>query len=255
MSSRIAYNNILESGTVTVTSEATGYPKENAFDWLPFDYWKANAAGTVYLTVDMGANTVVDYWALAFHDLHDHSGTIKPQYSSDNFSADINDLDTVQTPSNGNVIFRPVTQRNVRYYRFEISSTSVASYIGALALGQALTLPGHVPLPFTPPALERKNKILNNFDDLGNFMGSSKVTNGFAFTLEQKIITAAWIDSNWDALADHIEVKPFFYLWDYENRPTEAAFCRANKITYPKRNNPNLYDFAIEGNALIRTTL
>jgi len=251
MTSFIGYNNILESGAVTVTSEATGFAKENAYDWTPYDWWQALAAGTVYLTVDMGVNTIVDYWALGFHNLDDNSGTIKPQYSSDNFASDINDLDTVQTLTNGLPIMRPVTQRNVRYYRFEINSTGSASFIGLLALGKILQLPAHVPLPFGSPVLQRDKKILNNISDTGNHLRSSVFAAGYDFIIQQKLITNAWIDTNWDAFADHAEIKSFFYMWDYENRPTEIILAKAYDIAYPMRNEPNRNDFSLKCKGLI----
>ena len=251
MSSYIGYNNILETGTVTVTSEANSFFKENAYDWLPWDYWKAAAAGTVYLTVDMGVATPVDYWALAFHDLADHSGTIKPQYSSGATSPiSWSDLDTIQTPTDNQMIFRPVTSVNVRYYRFEISSTTLASAIGSLALGQYLTLERGMQ-GFTTPYHGRNKKILNSIGETGNPLGSTVYSLGQKFKITQMNVTPAWIDANWDDLIDHIEVKRFFFMHDYENKPLEVAFCWTDKISHPKYNNNNLKDFSIDCRALI----
>lgn len=252
MTAYIGYNNILESGTVTVTSEANGFSKENAYDWLPRDWWKAAGAGTVYLTVDMGVATTVDYWALAFHDLADNSGTIKPQYSSGSTSPIAwSDLDTIQTPTADQMIFRPVTSVNVRYYRFEINSTSVASYIGALSLGQALTLPMNIRAPFTTPYHGRNKKILNSVSETGYPIGSSVISIGQKFMIEQKNVTPAWISSNWEALIDHVEIKPFFFMHDYEDAPSEVVFAWREKIKYPSYNNNSLQDFSIECNALL----
>ena len=59
----ILYNSLIPSATtITVTSEAAGFAKENAYDWLTFDYWKPSAAGTVYYTMDFGAAVAVDGW-------------------------------------------------------------------------------------------------------------------------------------------------------------------------------------------------
>jgi len=40
----IVYHNVLAEETVTVSSEATGFEKENAFDGIPVDYWKPTAS-------------------------------------------------------------------------------------------------------------------------------------------------------------------------------------------------------------------
>ncbi len=253
MTAYIGYNNIFETGTVTVTSEATGYEKENAYDWLSGDWWQASAAGTVYITVDMGSATTVDYWALAFHDMADNSATIKPQYSSGSTSPfNWSDLDTVQTPSaNNEMIFRPVTSVNVRYYRFEITSTGNASFIGAVAMGQSLTLQRPLMSPFVTPYHGRNKKIMNSITEGGNFVGKSVYRNGYQFEIDQRNVTPAWVSSNWEALADHVEIKPFFFLYDYEDAPTEVAFCWTNGINNPTYNADAYMDFSLDCGALI----
>ena len=163
MTAYIGYKNLFDTASsVAVTSEASGFEKENAYDWLTYDWWKAAAAGVVYITLDMGSAVSADYWALASHDLPDNSGTIKAQYSSDNFAADINDFDTVQTPSDNAPIFRKVTSRSARYFRFEINSTGAASLIGQLCIGEVLTLPSGIPIGFTPPNFNRDHTVLNS---------------------------------------------------------------------------------------------
>lgn len=92
----ILHTNKVESATtITVTSEATGFEKEKAYDHRTSTSWKADAAGTVYFTVDMGSPVAVDSWACYGQDLFNNSGEIKLQYSSDNFSVNIQDFDDI----------------------------------------------------------------------------------------------------------------------------------------------------------------
>jgi len=234
VTSYVGLTNLVKSGTVTVTSEATGFEKENAQSYKTSSWWQAGAAGTVYFTIDMGANATVDSWGIVGHDLVDNSGTIKPQYSTDNFAADTNDLDTVQTPSNKAAIFRKVTSRNVRYYRFEIASTSVASFIANFYLGVALALPKGMSSGFSPANLNRDRMVFNNMSVGGNYLGRVLIRKGAKVMIQQKNITRTWIDANWTGVADHVELYPFYFIWDQETFPAEAAYCMANEITYPK---------------------
>lgn len=224
MTAYLGHTNLIPGGTVTVTSEATGFEKENAYDDFPSDFWKAGAPGTVYLTVDMGVNTNVDWWGVAFHDLADNSGTIKPQYSNDNFAADTNDLDTVQTPSDGSVIFRNVSDPNQRYYRFEISSGGVASSIGALYFGSATALQRGMRPGFTPPRFARDTKTMVNKSEGGASLGLSLIQEGYKFNISQNHVDTSWMDSNWLDLIQALEVNKFWFVWDLENRPTEAIY-------------------------------
>ncbi|MES0444988.1 MAG: hypothetical protein ABUJ92_00445, partial [Desulfobacterales bacterium] len=83
-------NKIESASSITVTSEAAGFEKEKAYDHRTSTSWKAAATGTVYYTVDMGTSVDVSAWAC--YAKGDYA-SIKPQYSNDNFAADINDLD------------------------------------------------------------------------------------------------------------------------------------------------------------------
>ncbi len=247
MTAYIGYDNKIDAATVTVTSEVTGFEKENAYDNRSNDSWNAGAAGTVYFTVDLGSAVAIDWWGVAFHNLANNSGTIKPQYSTDNFAADTNDLDTVQTPSDASVIFRNVTQRTVRYFRFEIVSTGSPSNIGAFYFGSALALQRGLPPGFITPKLARINDVTNYKSEGGHFIGRSVVSEGRKFSIKQKVVTPAWIDSNWEALADSLEIAPFWYVWDQENRPTEAAWCWTDKRPkYPKYTDAYFQDFEIK---------
>jgi hypothetical protein len=235
MTAYIGYDNHLANGTVTVTSEESGYPKENAWDWLLTDWWKANAPGVVYVTVDMGAAVNADYWAIAGHNLHLNSGNIKPQYSSDNFSSDIHDFDSQYTPSNGNPYLRKVTQRNARYFRFLVNSIDVASLIGQLCIGNILELPSGMPAGFIPPSLAHSDEVYSNVSDGGQFIGRSVIRNGKRFTISQEVILPSWFDNNWQGLYDHIVKKPFFFAWDYENYQTDITFCWSDGNIDPPR--------------------
>ena len=228
MTDYIAYDNKIETATVTVTSEASGFAKENAYDWLTRDWWKAAAAGTVYFTVDFGVAVSIDYWAVGFTDLADNSGSIKPQYSATGaWAGEEVDFDSLYTPAAGDsaVKFRKLTAVSARYWRFVVSSTGNASAIGLLMLGQALTLPTGVQPPFSPPNFARKNKVFNNRSEAGAFLGRSLVRKGAEFSISKKNIDPDWMRNNFPALADHIEVKPFLYCWNYENHANETAYC------------------------------
>jgi len=246
MSTSIGYTNLVKTGTVTVTSEASGFEKENAQSYKTSTWWKASAAGTVYFTIDMGSAVTVDSWGIIGHNLFDNSGTIKAQYSSDNFAADTNDLDTVQTPSANIAIFRKATSRSARYYRFEIASTGSASFIGNFFLGAALDLPNGMTSGFSPASLNRDRDIFNNMTQGGNYTGRILRSKGSEVSISQRNVTRAWVDSNWAALADHIELYPFYFAWDTTNFPADAAYCMAQKINYPSYSDNTYMRFNID---------
>ena len=48
---RIGFKNLFTTTGVTVTAstEQVGYEKENAYDWLGYDWWKANSLGESWI--------------------------------------------------------------------------------------------------------------------------------------------------------------------------------------------------------------
>jgi len=235
MSAYIGHINLVKSGTVTVTSEATGFEKENAQSWKTSSWWKAIAAGTVYFYIDMGAAVDVDCWGITGHNLTANAGTIKPEYSATGaWAGEGPDFDSIQTPDNNQAIFHKVTSRNARYFRFEIASTGAASFIANLFLGEALQLEREMPLGFSPANLNRDRKVFNNMSVNGQYLGRTLRSKGAKVVIDQKLVSRGWVDTNWEAFANHIELYPFYFAWDTANYPEEVAYCMANKIAYPR---------------------
>lgn len=249
----IGYVNLLEDAATSATSEATGYPKENAYDGLTFDGWKAGAAGTVYFTADLGSAQSVDYWACAAHDLHQRSGTIKLQYSADNFSVDINDVGAAVTPSDGGVIFRTFTAVSARYWRFEVSSTTVASFIGALALGPRLDIPEGMAIGFVPPTLSYDDEVTNQRAEGGAFLGRSVLRYGAETEMRFDLVDPAWVRSDWKPFMEHARTRPFFLSWDVDNYPAEAVFAWSDgKIPAPKYSHSTWMSVSMRIKGLVR---
>lgn len=234
MSSLIGATNLIKSGAVTTTSDASGYEKENAQSWTTSAWWKANASGIVYYYIDMGSAIDIDCWGFAGSNLADNSGTIKPEYSATGaWAGEESDLDSIHTPTKNITVFKKVTGVNARYFRFEIDSTASASFFANLFLGEVLALERGMTQGFSPANLNRDRKIFNNMTNGGNYTGRILRHNGSKVRVVQEEITRTWLDANFDDLADHAELYPFYLLWDEESYPTEAAYCITNKITYP----------------------
>ena len=246
----IGYENIFETGTVSVDSEDADYPKENAYDWLayPGDVWKPATSGTHYITVDAGSAVSADYWAAYSHDID----SIKLQYSSDNFAADINDVGSAVSPSGNGVIYKEFTSISARYWRFEVIKSGSVSSLGVVALGEKLTIPESVQVGFTPANLARKNQYLNSVADDGSFLGRKLIRSGAEFNLSFGLLTPAFVRNSWDVFIQHAEAKPFFFAWDYGNYPDEAAYCWTDKkIKPPVYYMPNFMRVSLKVNANI----
>ena len=223
---KIGYENLFETvgAAISATSEAAGFPKENAFDWLTFDWWKASAAGTVYLTVDLLSAKSVDYFALFAHDLHNNSGTVQLQWSTDNFSGSINSIGSNHTPSDSRPIFESFASQSARYWRLKVVSTGAASLLGCAAFGAMLDMAKNAQIGFRPPL---GDVVDGNSQRAvkGAFLGRSVNIRASDLEFSFKGLQDAFIRSSWQPFREHAEAKPFFVSWDEDGHSDEAAFC------------------------------
>jgi hypothetical protein len=245
MSQIIAYANLLRNSGITITAstEATGYEKENIYDWLTFDYWKPTAV-PAYLTVDFGSAVAVDYFGLAAHDLADNSADIVLQYSTDDFSADINDAFTAVTPSDNAPILKTFTSVSKRYWRIKL--TGGISSLGVAAFGARLDVDTVLPVGYRPMTQGQSNRILTSESDGGQFLGRSVLSQAIKGAIQLDYLTKSWVRTNWPTLRDHIEQYPFFYLGEPDNYPDEVQLVWLDgKLDPPRYSHPTLMSVKI----------
>lgn len=116
--------NILETGTLSVTGTAdTGYSEPRLYDRQPSLYWKDTVTEAKSFTLDQGAtdNLAVDCLLIPKHNFD--AADMSFQYSTDNFSGDINDAVTAWTQGDNLQIVKPMTAAlTKRYWRVTLSS-------------------------------------------------------------------------------------------------------------------------------------
>lgn len=254
MTSYIGYNNFFREGTVTASSEQGNLYKENAYDGFTYDWWAPNSGSPETLTVDMGAGFEADYWAMGFaNSLNNNNANVAVEYSdfsdfSVMFSFDFRDW----SGASDDMYMAVVSPKTARYWRFRIWGNA-PSPIAVVAIGKVLALPREVPLGFVSPLNARDTTVLNNRSNVGQFIGRTVIRESRKFTIRQRLATQLWIDSNWHDLVEAIEVNPFVYMWDQENRPLESIFAWSDgKIKQPTYNKNNLLDFSIPCRGLIK---
>ncbi len=59
---RIGYKNLFEDSgaTVTVSSESSGYEKQNAYDWKQYDWWKPTGASSEWIAASFSTAKTAD---------------------------------------------------------------------------------------------------------------------------------------------------------------------------------------------------
>jgi hypothetical protein len=245
MTGIIGYANLWPDATVTASAEATGFEKENAYDWIGATAWKPGATGTQTLAAVFGSAQDVDYMAIAAHNLGSEGATVTFQYHNGSTWAD---LFTGITPSDNRPIFRYTASGQSRtQYRIEITNCTADTVIGIAAMGQALPLPSAIEPGAWAPAPYARDTVTDTHESQGGvFLGRSIKRLGITGELKQTLVTPAWIAANWPGFVAHAEKRNFFYGWDYDNAPDEVALVWGpGKIKPPTRYMHNFYQFTI----------
>ena len=228
-------NKIPDATTITPVSEATGFEVENAYDWFLYDWWKKNGNGSIILDLDFGSSIEVQSWGIAGHNFSDGTGNAAIQTSTTGaWAGEQVTVDTVVAPTTTDVVYRIITPVSSRYWRMFYTGTAGPYYASQLFLGDALALPHAPRLGFVSPKNAAEDDISNNMSDGGFNLGRSVYSEGSKFSIDMSKVDESWVDANWQTLYEAIRSHAFFYVWDQENRPTEAAFCWTDgKIKQP----------------------
>lgn len=223
------YDNIFEQGTLSASSEAAGFPKENAVNWKTYDFWQPAAINN-WIAVDAGSPVTCDYAAMFAHDSHTQ-GSIVSLQGADNaaFSSGlITPVSFSSLTTSAPVVRTFATTAAKRYWRYYQVGGTAPTSIGVLAAGTRLDMQRGMRTGFAPPLFARAPQLLPNRAIKGAFLGQAVRRQGVSFTASFNNLTPAWLRANWAAFQDHFERKPFFFTWDPGTYDDDAAFAWVN---------------------------
>ena len=231
------------SGSIlTATSTASGnYDVEYLFNMLETNMWKALNIATHYITYDAGVGNLktADYIAVIGHNLFSDGGSsmamnIRVEFSSDNFSSDINLAFNNTQPTSDDAFVIEFPAQTARYWRVRTSNAASAVYMTLCNLGEKTEL-DYASSSFDPHAQNRK--VNQNISYGGYVTGVHEqfIERSMSLSFHDADSTLYakvkdWIDIN--------GVKNFFVAWDLVNNPTEVFLMRAQSdASNPLTNN------------------
>lgn len=248
---KIGYKNLFTTTGVTVTAstEASGFAKENSYDWFGYDWWKPTAIGDSWIKASFGGAQAADYCAIWGHDLADHGSTIKVQYSTnDSTWVDAGAL----MPSDNSTIFIGFDVQVKAYWRLLVNNPATIASIGGVQIGEALTFPRNMEVGFSPPSLAPIIESKTAQSELGAFIGGRILNKGVKGDFNLTNLDPAWVRTYWVPFINHAQTpKPFVFAWDSVNHSSEVILGWASQqIKSPTYSTPLLMDISLsfEGN-------
>ena len=199
-------------GTITSSTEATGFTDDAADNSLTYERWKPSALAATWEN-DIGSAKLTDYCCIAAHTMGTNGNTLQVQYDSTGGGSwvdVINEAITDDSPIFA--IFEPETRQE---WRLRISG-GTAPEIGVVKFGSALQFERPFYSGFSPSRMARRTTVTGNMSEGGEFLGRSKIRSSVATSYDWTNLTYAWVRANLDGLTgliQSIETEPFFLAW------------------------------------------
>lgn len=123
------------------TSTATGFDVANLIDMKEGTKWKATGTSDQFITATPpGGTQKTNYFMIVGHNLNTVQATVDFQYSSDNFSGDINSSITPFIPDDDKIIVREITEIEQIDQRVKFSGMSGAPFAAIIIWGEKAVL-------------------------------------------------------------------------------------------------------------------
>ena len=237
----LLYNNLLLTATISSSAIAAGYSNQNVLDMRPYTLAKFNAAGTNYISGNLGSAKAVNCVGIANHNFYTVSATVNIYYSAN--GSDWTLASTV-TPASSKTIILSFTQQTKQYWKVEVVNSSGQPYCGVIYLGTAILFDWP---PMGPISPSRESIIAEDVDsESGNLLGievkfiPKEITRTWNY--QTKTFYDTYLKPFWDNHGSLL--KPFFYADDLTNRADQVYYLRLKKemVFDPQYSDANNYD-------------
>lgn len=229
----LAFDNLLEKGTVVASSQNADYPVQNLYDWITTDYFRPAAGGTVTVELTLAAAASADYFAFYNHTLTSVAGKVRLQYWTGSAWADC--FADVTPTDNAPRVVTFASQSSTRW-RIVFTTTGVFSFACA-SFGLKLPLEYGMYMGWTDPKFGRETRLINSVSDGGAFLGRSVIAKGVKSSIDIRYASDAWMEANWLRFVNHAEKKPFFFAPNIVGKPNESMFAYVeSEIPKPSHN-------------------
>lgn len=218
----VLYRNIFDEGTLTYSTQATGFNASNITDDATWNAWKPTAVAAS-VTVDFGSAIACDMLGISSHDMFTLSASFSLEHSPD--GATWTTISASYTPTSNDDIIVCFVSTSARYWRFNLTGGLAA--IGVIKLGPKLAFPsapleGHVALHHA-----RKYELLSNESMAGQFLNNRVVRIGAETSINVGIVDRDFAETDLAGFELHFnQGGAFFYCGAPSDIPNDMGYCR-----------------------------
>lgn len=206
------------AGTVTPSTEATGFEAVNAQDGQTWTFWKPTA---VPATWDLAfSSAAVSYVGIAAHNIGSTGGTIAVfEWTGAAFVS----IKT-HTPTDDSPIMFLLTRRTAQT-QFRIRITNAIPTIGVIYIGDVLEFPSKAEFTGSLPFAEATQSTYSDtLSDGGHVLERFEIRKAAPVSMEVRNLSETWVATNLVPLAVQMRDNPVFIADRPGDYPTSVAF-------------------------------
>lgn len=230
----IGYQNLVTTTNITATTEDPDYPATNLANPATHLRWRSGAGSPStdeYLTATIDTAELVDYVAIAKHNLGTSQATVSVEGTAESSGSPVEWTELIAgqlLPDDGPVIFR-FTPQSLYAVRLRIQDSLAATpatpyvavmYVGALLVVQRRVYVGHTPIKYG-----RRVNVANHRNIAGDFLGRIVLSETNKGSLALQNLTPGWYRSHFDPFVQSALKDPFFIAWRPGDYPNEVGYA------------------------------
>ena len=217
----VLYQNILEDGVLTASSETVDGVKESAIDGLTSDYWTPSAL-PASLEVDLGVGTTCDCAFIEAHTL----GTVGATINVEKWNGATWVQILSHTPTDDQAILFIFAPGTADQWRFTLTGTTPPS-IGVAMIGKRLVFPQGILAGYKPIYNAREIDVLSGNSIGGHFMPTRIVRKGASGSVNFAPFDRLYVEGDFEEFNRHYDdVKPFVFASGPATFTKDVTFCR-----------------------------
>lgn len=218
---KLLFDNILERGTVTFTTQAADGQGLNALEDSTFDFWTPTALNGI-MELDYGSAVSADCIGIAAHTAGTNGSVVFVRSSSDAI-----------TWSDPLITFDPLTDETLmgvfpevtaRYWRVVISDAICS--LGVVKLGKAITIPtgvisGHIGISHS-----KRVDLLTNISAGGQYLRTRVKRIGAEASINFGLLETDFVENTMATFEEHYNSgRTFFYAGAPVTFPNDYGYC------------------------------
>lgn len=217
-SGRLCYHNIVDTNSITATSEATGKPATNMANPSTAFGWEALDTSDQTITIINQSSEPIDYIGIARHNLSQSGVELRIRFDG----ATVRNYVPISDVQAQLFLFEEATPGTIQ---IDIRGASEPVKMSVIYVGMSLQLQRNIYVGHTPINYGRDRAVINGVSQSGEYLGQVVTNETLSTSVSLQNLTPDWYRESLDPFFASLPRPPCFWAWRPVSYPTEVGYC------------------------------